>query len=62
MISSTKLARELNLTFILLAPPSITTVLVIVRFLLPIPTSRIISSLLIILFGLLVTLLVRRMY
>ena len=60
MIILTYLARELNLTFHLLVPTSILTVLVIIgSILIPIPTlSIIILTLFSIPFGLLVTLLV----
>ena len=63
MIVLTQLAREFNLTFSLLVPPSITGVLVIIiSILIPIPTLTIIFTFLFIPSGLLVTLLVRRLY
>ena len=64
MIFLTKLAREFNLTFCLLVPPSISNILVIiVSFLILIPTlSIIIFTLLSITSRLLVTLLVRRLH
>ena len=58
MIVLTQLAREFNLTFSLLVPPSITGVLSIISILVPIPTLTIILTLLLIPSGLLVTLLV----
>ena len=59
VIFPTKLVRELNLImFILLIPPSIVTILVIIRISIPIPTLMIVSSLFLILSALLVPLLV----
>ena len=59
----TQLARKLNLTFRLLVPPSISGVLVVrVGIFIPIPTLMIVFTLLLIPFGLLVTLLVRRLH
>ena len=63
MIVLTQLARELNLMFILLVPPSISAILVItVSILILIPTLSIIFTLFSIPSGLLVTLLVRRLH
>ena len=62
MVSPTNLVMEFNLPLRFLVLPRIITVLVIVLVLFPIPTPFIVSSLLFIPFGFLVTLLVRRMY
>ena len=62
MIFLANIARELNLTFRLLPPPNITTVLVIVSVFIPIPTTSIIYSLFLVLFGLLATLLVQQLH
>ena len=63
MIILTQLAREFNLMFSLLVPPSIMGVLfIIISILIPIPTLTIILTLLFIPSGLLVTLLIRRLY
>ena len=60
MIVLTQLAREINLTFSLLFPPSITAVLFItISILIFIPTLSIILTLLSIPFGFLATLLVQ---
>ena len=59
----TQLARKLNLKFRLLVPPSISGVLVIrIGIFIPIPTLMIVFTLLLIPSGLLVSLLVRRLY
>ena len=63
VIILTKLAREFNLTFSLLVPPSITGVLVIsISIFIPIPTLTIVLTLIFISSGLLVTLLVQRLH
>ena len=59
----TQLSRKLNLTFRMLVPPRISSVLVIrIGIFIPIPTLMIVLTLLLIPFRLLVTLLVRRLY
>ena len=62
MVILTQLVRKLNLTFRLFVAPSIVGILVIrIGIFIPIPTLTIVFTLLIP-FGLLVTLLVRRLY
>ena len=62
VICPTKLAMELDLTFILLVPHSIIIVLVIISIFVPIPTLMIISSLFLVPSGLLATLLVQQLH
>ena len=63
MIILTQLSREFNLTFSLLVPPSIMGILaIIIIIFIPIPTLTVVLTLLFIPSGLLVTLLVQRLY
>ena len=59
----TQIARKLNLTFRLLVPPIIVGIIIIrIGIFIPIPTLTIVFTLLLIPSGLLVTLLVQRLY
>ena len=59
VIYPAKLARELDLMFRILVPPNITIFLFIIIIFVPIPTLTIVSSFLLIPYGLLVSLMVR---
>ena len=61
-ISPTKFSMELDLMFRLPIPPSIITIIFIVRVSIPIPTPSIISLIFIVPSGLPVTLLVQRLH